>query len=206
MRGGVALRRRRLPVDRLEYSHADVPVAQGGAEPTVYRSCRRWRLGVKPFVIRATELTAKQWQRFRATLKSADLPADDIDLLCRTFFGFTRDGRSVGWGGFETHGTDGLLPSMIVEPAYRSKGFGVAVLRVIDTIAAERGIARLHLLTTTASGFFEQQGYAVNQRGSAPPLISQTEQFRGLCPGSACYLCKELHSNGLTAQSEDPLA
>ncbi len=30
LRGGVALRRRRLPVDRLEYSHADVPVAQGG--------------------------------------------------------------------------------------------------------------------------------------------------------------------------------
>ena len=29
LRGGVALRRRRLPVDRLEYSHADVPVAQG---------------------------------------------------------------------------------------------------------------------------------------------------------------------------------
>ena len=28
LRGGVALRRRRLPVDRLEYSHADVPVAQ----------------------------------------------------------------------------------------------------------------------------------------------------------------------------------
>ena len=28
LRGGVALRRRRLPVDRLEYSHAGVPVAQ----------------------------------------------------------------------------------------------------------------------------------------------------------------------------------
>ena len=34
--GGVALRRRRLPVDRLEYSHADVPVAQGYAEPALY--------------------------------------------------------------------------------------------------------------------------------------------------------------------------
>ncbi|MEA3172377.1 MAG: hypothetical protein QOI97_5325 [Pseudomonas sp.] len=31
--GGVALRRRRLPVDRLEYSHADVPVLKGYAEP-----------------------------------------------------------------------------------------------------------------------------------------------------------------------------
>ena len=33
LRGGVALRRRRLPVDRLEYSHADVPVLKGYAEP-----------------------------------------------------------------------------------------------------------------------------------------------------------------------------
>ncbi|WP_369684040.1 GNAT family N-acetyltransferase [Pseudomonas gingeri] len=96
-----------------------------------------------------------------------------------------RDGETVGWGGFETHGTDRLLRSMVVEPAYRSNGVGAEVLRVIEAIAAEQGIARFHLLTTTASGFFEQQGYAVNQRDSAPPLISQTEQFRGLCPGSA---------------------
>lgn len=92
----------------------------------------------------------------------------------------------VAWGGFETHGTDGLLRSLIVVPTQRSKGVGVTVLRVIEAKAAEQGIARFHLLTTTASGFFEQQGYAVNHRGLAPPLIFQTELFRELCPGSAC--------------------
>ena len=146
-------------------------------------------------MIQATEIAGGQWQRFRDALESADLPADDIDLPGRTFFEFSRDGETVGWGGFETHGTDGLLRSMVVEPAYRSKGVGIAVLRVIEAIAAEQGIARFHLLTTTASGFFEQQGYAVNQRVSAPPLISQTEQFRGLCPGSACYMCKALSAS-----------
>ncbi|KTC56180.1 arsenic resistance N-acetyltransferase ArsN2 [Pseudomonas moraviensis] len=146
-------------------------------------------------MIQATEIAGGQWQRFRDALKSADLPADDIDLPGRTFFEFSRDGETVGWGGFEAHGTDGLLRSMVVEPAYRSKGVGAEVLRAIEAIAAEQGIARFHLLTTTASGFFEQQGYAVNQRDSAPPLISQTEQFRGLCPGSACYMCKALSAN-----------
>ena len=160
----------------------------------------------RKMMIQSTEIAREQWQRFRAALESADLPADDIDLPGRTFFEFTLDSETVAWGGFETHGTDGLLRSLVVVSAYRSKGVGVTVLRVIEAKAAEQGIARFHLLTTTASGFFEQRGYAVNQRGSAPPLISQTEQFRGLCPGSACYLCKELHSNGLTAQSEDPLA
>ncbi|MBH1966826.1 MAG: GNAT family N-acetyltransferase [Pseudomonadales bacterium] len=146
----------------------------------------------REMMIQATEITGEQWQRFRDALKSADLPADDIDLPARTFFEFTRDGKTVGWGGFETHGADALLRSLVVEPAYRSKGDGIAMLRVIEAIAVEQGIARFHLLTTTAAGFFEQQGYAVNQRGSAPPLISQTEQFKGLCPGSACYMCKAL--------------
>ena len=149
----------------------------------------------KEMMIQATKIAGGQSQRFRDALKSADLPADDIDLPGRTFFEFSRNGETVGWGGFETHGTDGLLRSMVVEPAYRSKGVGAEVLRVIEAIGAEQGIARFHLLTTTASGFFEQQGYAVNQRDSAPPLISQTEQFRRLCPGSACYMCKALSAN-----------
>lgn len=140
----------------------------------------------------SARVAGEQWQRFRDALKSADLPADDIDLPGRTFFEFTQDSETVAWGGFETHGTDGLLRSLVVVSTYRSKGVGVAVLRVIEAKAAERGIARFHLLTTTASGFFEHQGYAVNQRGSAPPMISQTEQFGGLCPGSACYMCKAL--------------
>ncbi|WP_440062168.1 arsenic resistance N-acetyltransferase ArsN2 [Pseudomonas syringae] len=146
----------------------------------------------KEMVIQATEIAEGQRQRFRDALKSADLPADDIDLPGRTFFEFSQDGETVGWGGFETHGTDGLLRSLVVVSTHRSKRVGVTVLRVIEAKAAEQGIARLHSLTTTASGFFEQQGYAANQRSSAPPLISQTEQFRGLCPDSACYMCKAL--------------
>ena len=148
----------------------------------------------RKMMIQSTEIAREQWQRFRAALESADLPADDIDLPGRTFFEFTQDSETVAWGGFETHGTDGLLRSLVVVSTYRSKGVGVAVLKIIEAKAAEQGIARFHLLTTTASGFFEQQGYAVNQRVSAPPLISQTEQFRGLCPGSACYMCKVLTS------------
>lgn len=157
-------------------------------------------------MIQATQLAGEQWPRFRAALKSADLPAGDIDLPGRTFFEFTRDGETVGWGGFEAHGTDGLLRSLVVVPASRSAGVGGEVLRVIEAIAAEQGIARLHLLTTTASGFFEQQGYAVNQRGAEPPLIAQTAQFRGLCPGSACYMSKALSSTkGGHALADTPL-
>ncbi|WP_254668369.1 hypothetical protein [Pseudomonas lundensis] len=70
----------------------------------------------KEMMIQATKIAGGQSQRFRDALKSADLPADDIDLPGRTFFEFSRDGETVGWGGFETHGTDGLLRSMVVDP------------------------------------------------------------------------------------------
>ncbi|WP_339490423.1 GNAT family N-acetyltransferase [Pseudomonas rhizophila] len=122
-------------------------------------------------------------------------PSDDIDLPNRTFFEFTRDGETVGWGGFETHGADGLLRSLVVEPAYRSKGVGAEVLRVIEAIAAKQGIARFHLLTTTASGFFEQQGYALNQRGSAPPLISQTGRSGGFALARLATCARRYHSS-----------
>ena len=41
-------------------------------------------------MIQATEIAGGQSQRFRDALKSADLPAGDIDLPGRTFFEFTR--------------------------------------------------------------------------------------------------------------------
>jgi len=143
-------------------------------------------------MIEATEIAGGQSQRFRDALKFADLPADDIDLPGRTFFEFTLNSETVAWGGFETHGTDGLLRSLVVEPAYRSKGVGVSVLRVIEAIATGQGITRFHLLTTTASGFFRKQGYVVTDRGNEPPMIARTEQFRRLCPASAYYMCKIL--------------
>ncbi|WP_256677520.1 hypothetical protein [Pseudomonas sp. L13] len=73
-------------------------------------------------MIQATETAGGQSQRFRDALKFADLPADDIDLPGRTFFEFTLDSKTVAWGGFETHGTDGLLRSLVVVSTFRSKG------------------------------------------------------------------------------------
>lgn len=51
----------------------------------------------KEMMIQATEIAGGQWQLFRDALKSADLPADDIDLPGRTFFEFTLDGETVAW-------------------------------------------------------------------------------------------------------------
>lgn len=151
--------------------------------------------------IQATETVGERSNRLRSVLESAGLPAADIELPGRTFFEFTLSGTTVGWGGYETHGADGLLRSLVVERASRSKGIGASVLKLIEANAAEKGITRLHLLTTSASGFFEHLGYEMHQRGSEPSLISQTEQFKGLCPGSACYMSKSLTFKNCTPPS-----
>ncbi|MDB6050474.1 MAG: ultraviolet light resistance protein [Pseudomonas sp.] len=51
--------------------------------------------------IQATETVGEQLERLRSALESADLPAVDIELSGRTFFEFTLNGMTVGWGGFE---------------------------------------------------------------------------------------------------------
>ncbi|WP_434611235.1 arsenic resistance N-acetyltransferase ArsN2 [Pseudomonas sp. R1-7] len=142
--------------------------------------------------IQATLAVGAQLERLRDALESEKLPAADIELPGRTFFEFALSGNIVGWGGFETYGADGLLRSLVVERAYRSKGVGTSLLNLLELKAAELGIIRLHLLTTSASSFFEQMGYENLPRGAAPALISLTEQFKGLCPGSAYYMSKAL--------------
>lgn len=79
-----------------------------------------------------TRISGEHWHRFRAALRFADLTADNVELSGRTFFEFTLGGKKVGWGGFEMHGADGLLRPLVIAPAYRSKGLGVAVLQVIE--------------------------------------------------------------------------
>lgn len=128
--------------------------------------------------VQVTEMTGETLEFFRTALESAGLSTDDIDLPGRSFFQFALDGITVGWGGFEAYGEDGLLRSMVVRPDHRSKGVGSATLKIIERFAADRRVTRLHLLTTSASSFFGQHGYEVLQRGAEPLLISQTRQFK----------------------------
>ena len=69
-------------------------------------------------------------------LRSEELPDDDISLPNRHFFFFKdEDGQFLGIGGFEIHGSDALLRSVVTAPDVRGQGHGVpmgeAVLNVM---------------------------------------------------------------------------
>ncbi len=130
--------------------------------------------------------------QLRESLSEAGLPYDDISESGLQFYRFEVDGNRVAYGGLEGSGPDLLLRSMVVCETRRGEGLGKAVLSELERCAISQGAVRLHLLTQSAAGFFAANGYELLDKGEAPVVISQTAQFKHLCPASASYLRKTL--------------
>ena len=68
----------------------------------------------------------------------------------------------------------------------------LAMASVAWAHAAEKGVATLYLLTTTAADFFGRRGYEAVPRSAAPAAIAATPQFRDLCPASSVLMRKAI--------------
>jgi len=129
-----------------------------------------------------------------AALKAADLPTDDLQQPGRRFYRFEDDAGLIGYGGLEQICHDALIRSMVVVDARRGGGLGAEVLSWLEVSAAEQKATALYLLTTTATSFFQRQGYVVLPRSAAPAAIAASRQFSTLCPASAAFMFKELRT------------
>jgi N-acetylglutamate synthase-like GNAT family acetyltransferase len=127
------------------------------------------------------------------SLNQAGLPFSDVSEPDRQFYRFEVDGEWVAYGGLEGAGSDLLLRSIVVCETHRGEGLGKAVLSELERYAVSQGAVRLHLLTQGAAGFFSANGYELLGRDEAPAAITQTVQFKHLCPASANYLRKLLN-------------
>lgn len=125
-------------------------------------------------------------------LDLCQLPNDDVYSPSLQFFGVKRAGKLIAVVGLEPYESVALLRSLAVLLDYRSLGLARKLVSFIETQAAQQGIQKLYLLTTTASNFFRPLGYQAAERTAAPLDIQQTAQFRGLCPASAVLLVKPL--------------
>lgn len=158
---------------------------------------RRWIAGTPagPRVIADVEVgpgDESDIARLRAMLAAVGLPAADADaMLPDGLLIARREGRVAGAVGLQTVMPDGLLRSLVVEPGDRGRGLGAALVRALERLAAERGVVRLYLLTTTAADFFKRLGYETVARDSVPPGIAATAEFRTLCPASAVCLSRK---------------
>lgn len=138
---------------------------------------------------------AGDWPRIRSLLDAAGLPTEDLgpDSL-RDFTVATEAGNVVGTVAVERHGADGLLRSLVVDPAWRGHGLGIALLAAAESDATAARLESLTLLTQSAAPFFRALGYRDIARAHAPAPLLASSEFTHLCPSSCGCLTKTLRA------------
>lgn len=126
----------------------------------------------------------------RRLLQQAGLPHEDFAAHLRHFFVARHDGATVGAVGFELHGGDALLRSLVVAPDWRGDGLGGALLRRIADEAQRQGVQHFYLLTTTAGNFFRRHWFQEIPRERVPAAVAATPEFQSLCPASALCMAR----------------
>ena len=125
-------------------------------------------------------------------LDEFNLVFEGVDENISDFFVLSMNQNIIGCIGLEVFNTVALLRSFAVRSRHQKQGYGLLLLRKIETAASCRGIHQLFLLTNTARGFFDKYGYAVANRSDAPKAIASTREFSELCPESSTFMQKEI--------------
>jgi amino-acid N-acetyltransferase len=123
-------------------------------------------------------------------LREAELPYEDFAGHLAHFLVARREGAVVGAVGFERHGRNALLRSLVVAPALRGNGLGDQLVRRLAAVARRKGVERFYLLTTTAAAFFAGRGFQKIARRAVPAAIAATQEFNSLCPVSAVCMTR----------------
>ena len=125
-------------------------------------------------------------------LTAAGLPLDGVAAALQDFVVAEHGDRLVGVAGLEVCCEDALLRSVAVEPEWRSRGLGRALVSRAIAEAEARGIRALYLLTTTAERYFPSFGFERVERDAVPAEVLGTAEFRHACPATATAMCRPL--------------
>ncbi len=122
-------------------------------------------------------------------LSAVDLPHEGVAEHLGDFL-VARDGegRIIGSVGLERHGTTGLLRSAAVAPDLQGTGLGSCLTSAVLERAAQAGIEKVVLLTSTARDFFARRfGFAEADRGEFDRQLSGSPEW-GLprCSTAVC--------------------
>ena len=136
--------------------------------------------------------TADDLPEIERLLTDAHLPVDGVADSLPTFVVAEHAGKLVGAAGLELCRTDALLRSVVVAPAWQSRGLGRALVSRAIAEAEARGLHALYLLTTTADDYFPAFGFERTTRDAVPPDVAATAEFQTACPASATVMRKTL--------------
>jgi amino-acid N-acetyltransferase len=139
--------------------------------------------------------SAKDEKQIKGLLAASGLEHQDIGPSHLQHFLIVNDESTLtlyGVVGLELKDNVGLLRSLAVAEAYRRQGLATRLVIKIEAYARSKKIDSLYLLTLTAEDFFSARGYHKTDRGSAPPALQETTEFKSLCPQTAVCMKKHL--------------
>lgn len=136
--------------------------------------------------------TTADWPGIESLLRTCALPLDGARENLGSFLVAHAHGNVVGTAALEVYGDAALLRSVAVDPGGQRKGLGGALVDAAIQQAIRMGVAKLYLLTTTASQFFQARGFAPVPRAAAPQAMQASAEFQGACPASAVFMMREL--------------
>ncbi|MGQ0720631.1 MAG: arsenic resistance N-acetyltransferase ArsN2 [Candidatus Eiseniibacteriota bacterium] len=128
----------------------------------------------------------------RALVSACGLPEAGLEDQFEGFAVAVGDGRIVGVAGLERHGRQGLLRSVAVDGAWRSRGVAAALVADRLERALADGLESVHLLTTTASDWFARAGFLTVPRSAVPEAVRRSSEFARVCPESAVVMVRRL--------------
>jgi len=125
-------------------------------------------------------------------LAAQQLPTVDLPGLLNNFFVAIDNNTIAGVVGLEIYGNYCLLRSLAVNSSLNNKGIGAALLKRIETLATEKGLGAIYLLTETAKDYFERKGYEHIARMDIPEEVKAASEFTHVCPDTAVAMQKSL--------------
>ncbi|WP_423127707.1 arsenic resistance N-acetyltransferase ArsN2 [Gaoshiqia sp. Z1-71] len=138
------------------------------------------------------QLNQADFPKIKTLLAASNLPYSDLEFSPVYFWGIKEDKKPVATGALEIYGAEAILRSLAVQKEFRNQGFGKQLTNFLEQKAAEFGIGRLFLLTTSAGDFFKRLGYQPAERNRCPEAILASPEFAELCPATALCMCKKL--------------
>ena len=123
-------------------------------------------------------------------LGEAGLPLAGVAEHMGEFLVAITAGGVVGAAAVESYPPCGLLRSLAVDASQRGRGLGALLTARAIEQARASGLTSLHLLTTTATGYFTRFGFHEVARVRLPAELGASEELRGACPDDA--VCMEL--------------
>ena len=98
------------------------------------------------------------------------------------------EGRIVGSAVLELSEDGALLRSVAVETPLRGTGLGTRLTERALSLAGERGVRRVFLLTETAGDFFPRFGFRRIERAEVPSSVRESREFQGACRETALVM------------------